>query len=784
MRSPSRSTHSNQPFCEAARRKPTGFAIVFYLATAVGCNTLIGADDPTLRVDDASIGQACVLNSNCTTPGQVCIFRVCSPPCATDGDCSGGSRCLKTDIGTACVVNGAAACGASLACPTGTACESGFCRNTCGTSGDCLSAQQCAGGICLGADPAHDPGLDASGGGTDSSTDQTAVEPGSADAHSERSEDSTLPGAEMDAAGDVAADSTADVVAESTADVAAESTADVTADRMVDAFVEAGCGNTNTDLRNCGSCGKDCTQLQNVSANGLACNGGQCSYQCTAGHADCGDAGAGCATDLSMSPNCGACGVTCSNGTPLCAPSATAPGGYACNSGCPAAAPMLCNMSCVDPKSSPANCGTCNHACSAPTPFCANSSCVECTSGTQCAPTGNTVQACVNNQWQSQTACTGTTPVCYNGACVECVSGTRCAPTGNTIQSCVNNMWQDQTSCTNTTPLCSNGSCVQCTGGTQCATSGNTVQSCVNNMWQNQTTCSGTMPVCYNGACVACTSGMQCAPTGNTVQSCVGNMWQDQMACTGPTPYCVGASCVECTAGTTCGANNTPQTCVNNHWVNQTQCSGTMPACFNGGCVQCTGGTQCSGNWVQSCVSNMWQNQTMCTMTEVCRVNACVNAVEDIGWGTALPGSFTVFANILYLLRLRPLVHDATLQTFGVVGTSTTAGASAKLVLYADNGAGTAPSGADIAGTSSPFPLIMSAKEQTADTNATLSAGATYWLGIVVDADTTISGQADAAQVGQKLSLGFTAAWPSGPSGGAIAPASDFAIYIKVVDLN
>jgi hypothetical protein len=176
----------------------------------------------------------------------------------------------------------------------------------------------------------------------------------------------------------------------------------------------------------------------------------------------------------------------------------------------------------------------------------------------------------------------------------------------------------------------------------------------------------------------------------------------------------------------------------------------------------------------------MWQNQTMCTMTEVCRVSACVNAVEDIGWGTALSGSRLVFANTLYLLRLQPLLHGATLQTFGAIATAT--GASAKLVLYADNGG--APSGADIAGTSSPFPLIAGAKEQTADTNATLSAGATYWLGIVVSADTMISAQDDAAQSGQKLSLGFTAAWPSGPSGAPIAPASDFAIYIKVVDLN
>jgi hypothetical protein len=275
---------------------------------------------------------------------------------------------------------------------------------------------------------------------------------------------------------------------------------------------------------------------------------------------------------------------------------------------------------------------------------------------------------------------------------------------------------------------------------------------------------------------------LQCAPTGNTVQSCVNNMWQNQTACTNPTPYCVNASCVECTAGSQCGANNTPQNCVNNSWVNQTQCSGSMPFCLNGGCVQCTGGTQCAGNWVQSCVGNMWQNQTMCTMTQVCRVNACVNAVEDIGFDTALSGSFTVFANTLYSIRLPPLAHDATLQTFGVVGNAT--GSSAELVLYADNGSGMVPS-AYVASTSASFPLVVGAKEQYPDSMAPLSAGTTYWLGIVVNADTTITARPDSAQVGQKHSQNFTAGWPAtGSAGAAIVPAYDLAIYIKVVDLN
>jgi hypothetical protein len=135
------------------------------------------------------------------------------------------------------------------------------------------------------------------------------------------------------------------------------------------------------------------------------------------------------------------------------------------------------------------------------------------------------------------------------------------------------------------------------------------------------------------------------------------------------------------------------------------------------------------------------------------------------------------------LLRLPALAHNATLNTFGVVGNAT--GASAKLVLYADNGSGAAPSGAKLAATSGPFAIVVGAKEQTSDTaNVMLSTGATYWLGVVVDTSTTITAQADSGAVGTKFSEPFTGAWPSGMAGSNIVPASDLGIYINVQDLN
>jgi hypothetical protein len=125
----------------------------------------------------------------------------------------------------------------------------------------------------------------------------------------------------------------------------------------------SGCASPG-DIRTCGSCATDCTQLANVSAAGLACSNGQCVYRCAPGYADCADAGAGCATYLLDNSNCGACGVACANPTPYCAPAATA-GTFHCVSHCSPPTPTVCNQSCIDEQTDSRNCGGCgpSYAC-------------------------------------------------------------------------------------------------------------------------------------------------------------------------------------------------------------------------------------------------------------------------------------------------------------------------------------------------------------------------------------------------------------------------------------
>jgi hypothetical protein len=114
-----------------------------------------------------------------------------------------------------------------------------------------------------------------------------------------------------------------------------------------------------------GGCPVDCTKLPHVRAGGFfTCTNGVCGFNsytsCDAGFFHCSSApNVGCETDLSMSPNCGSCGVTCYAGSSC----QTVNGYNYCLQDCQA--PMLdrCDFSCIDLQSDPTNCGACNTNC-------------------------------------------------------------------------------------------------------------------------------------------------------------------------------------------------------------------------------------------------------------------------------------------------------------------------------------------------------------------------------------------------------------------------------------
>jgi hypothetical protein len=114
------------------------------------------------------------------------------------------------------------------------------------------------------------------------------------------------------------------------------------------------CANLNTDVNNCGMCGRACLGAQ-------SCVDGVCRLQCLPGQQLCGSGATQvCTITSNDARNCGACGNVCPAGA-LCNAGRCEPRCLTPLIGCPATAPTFC----VDARYDPANCGRCGRACDA-----------------------------------------------------------------------------------------------------------------------------------------------------------------------------------------------------------------------------------------------------------------------------------------------------------------------------------------------------------------------------------------------------------------------------------
>lgn len=280
------------------------------------------------------------------------------------------------------------------------------------------------------------------------------------------------------------------------------------------------CGGTCTldNVTNCGSCGHDCANLPNVTG-GVTCSAtGVCTFtnvDCATGFAHCtSDPDNGCETNITVSPNCGACGTVCSAdaGVPVC-------NGTACVSGCSGSTPTLCDgTTCVNTTDDPSNCSACGHTCAAGGTE-SHTTCVNSVCGTACN-TGytNCSGGCVDEQTDPNNCngCAAPCPVATNGTpqCVAGMCGVSCNAGLTYCKSeaaCVNETNDPQncggcgTICpagpAHSTPTCAAPTCgFACMGGyTEC--DGN---SCLANISANGAFVS---PL---GAGSACTSTQPC----------------------------------------------------------------------------------------------------------------------------------------------------------------------------------------------------------------------------------------------------------------------------------
>jgi hypothetical protein len=354
------------------------------------------------------------------------------------------------------------------------------------------------------------------------------------------------------------------------------------------------------DLNNCGACGKVCGAVANGSA---ACSAGVCGVgSCTQGFADCDkNASNGCEVNTQTdTKNCNTCGNVCP-GVPGGAP--------ACNAGvcgvgqcvapqkdCDGNAANGCE---VNLSTDAKNCGACNNVCPSypnSTPGCANSTCgisactgayLNCDLSLQngCEINGGTD---VKNCGKCGNVCPGVA----NGA-VACAAGACGIGSCNAGFADCKNGYADGCETATTTDVNNCGAC-----NNKCAvangTPGCTASKC------NIAACSAGFADCKNGYADGCETA-----TTNDVNNC-GACGKVCGAVANGTPGCANSACGvgSCNSGwANCDGNaaNGCEVSTNNDPKN---CGACGNVCASGQCVagQCTGtvlivGAPATGSW-------------------------------------------------------------------------------------------------------------------------------------------------------------------------------------------
>lgn len=348
-----------------------------------------------------------------------------------------------------------------------------------------------------------------------------------------------------------------------------------------------------SDSRNCGKCGHDCTTLPNIVGN-VDCVSGHCEFgpaACAKGWLHCvPDPQLGCETDVTQATNCGACGVQCGAGTPMCS-------NGTCVSGCPASTPTLCGNTCVELQSDALHCGSCEKACTTNVaraqPSCARGSCsFTCTNGLSAC--GN---ACVDTSSDSKhcgmcnQACSGG-KLCMSGRCT-CPAGTHdcggsCAR-DDSVTACGTSCQACRSGVARSTDTCEGGRCsYRCNlGYSECT------GACVDQLSDDRNcgscgrACTGGKR-CALGVCVCSTGQHDCSGTcvSNTSTNSCGSSCTPCPSAAGATSTCDGRTCGStCNSGVTCfgacvNTANDPSNCGGCG----IQCEG-LSTCDNGLCL-------------------------------------------------------------------------------------------------------------------------------------------------------------------------------------------------------
>lgn len=352
------------------------------------------------------------------------------------------------------------------------------------------------------------------------------------------------------------------------------------------------CVNLMTDIKNCGTCGHNCTSLPNVKTTAVSpavqCVSGACVLQpaaCVNGYGHCSSKpDDGCETDLTRPETCGSCTNACTAPLGLCS---TTSGTPTCSSSCASPTPNLCGSKCVDTKTDPTNCGSCGHDCTA-LPHLKPGAAVTCNGSGGCVVPQS---ACANGYAN----CSGGS-VDTDGCETATNTNTNCGGCGITCSQ------------PNATATCATGTCAiascnngfgDCTSAAGCETALNTAAhcgACTTSCSGGTPTCAGTPATCVCGSpnVQACGGSMCCAaPPSGAVISCSAASSCTDVCATG-FHQCDGSSALACYSNTDlqhcssgcfdCRQPNAVAACGS---LNATQCAnvcmGTTLSCPNVG---------------------------------------------------------------------------------------------------------------------------------------------------------------------------------------------------------
>lgn len=404
--------------------------------------------------------------------------------------------------------------------------------------------------------------------------------------------------------------------------------------------------NTQSDVNNCGECGKVCD-----AGDGTPwCNMGKCGISnCPPGRGDCNaDPSDGCEVDLTNDvANCKTCGNICvaANGTPACDDSTCKIA--SCNAG-----RANCNTGdgnggyadgCeTNTASDPANCGTCGNQCNIAnaTSTCESGMCRVQTCTPPFADCNNDRLDCEINTSNNATNCGGcgsngvncttafpnATGICSNSMCMmgACTGG-RLNCNQNPIDGCEVNPQTNDNHCggcgqacldVNGTNTCVSGTCMlTCnTGFLNC--DDNVFNGCEVNGREDDNNCSACGKVCqeinttdppgaddgntcHNGVCVVTCNSSSLSCDGDPSNGCEVNKLEDDNNCNG--------------CGIVCQDNHANNEC--NNGVCQPQCHAGFGNCDgnpNNGCETSTTTTSNCGVCGRMCATTN-ASSTSCT---------------------------------------------------------------------------------------------------------------------------------------------------------------------------